>query len=122
MEAWNSLNLQKVINIKNKRLTLLKARIKEYGIQQVLTAIESINQSPCLRGQSKTNWIITFDWFIKPSNFVKVLEGNYIDRDNNNTLNKPKDEYSLDMGEIRKNLVLLIKYERLALETIELLK
>ena len=25
----------------------------------------------------KNDWIITFDWFVKPSNFPKVLEGNY---------------------------------------------
>ena len=32
-----------------------------------------------LNGQSKGGFTATFDWFIKPSNFQKVLEGRYND-------------------------------------------
>lgn len=79
MDSWNKLNLQKLVNIKpsSTRYTLLNARIKEYGLDSVLQAIDMINKSDFLRGQNKTSWVITFDWFIKPNNFIKVLEGNY---------------------------------------------
>ena len=80
IEKWNSLNLSKIVNIKGNRLKMLNARIKEYEIGGILTAIENIEKSNFLKGQNNKNWIITFDWFIRPNNFIKVLEGNYSNR------------------------------------------
>lgn len=104
VEAWNSLNLSKVRSIKDNRLKLLNARIKEYGIETIIETIKSINNSSFLKGQNNRNWIITFNWLIKPNNFIKVLEGNYLDKEgdiiggntseNNKTSEKPK--YNFD--------------------------
>ena len=80
IEKWNSLNLSKIVNIKGNRLKMLNARIREYEIGGILTAIENIEKSNFLKGQNNKNWIITFDWFIRPNNFIKVLEGNYSNR------------------------------------------
>lgn len=80
-EAWNSLGLSKIRDIKGNRLKLLNARIKEYGTDGVLEAIENIKTSSFLKGQNKTCWTIAFDWLIKPNNFIKVLEGNYKDKE-----------------------------------------
>lgn len=82
IEEWNKLNLSKVVTIKanTNRYKLLKARIKEVGIDKVIEAIESINNSDFLKGQNDRGWCITFDWFIKPNNFIKVLEGNYLNK------------------------------------------
>lgn len=91
-ETWNSLNLSKVKSIKDNRLKLLNARIKEYGIETVIEAIKSINKSSFLKGQNNRNWIITFNWLIKPNNFTKVMEGNYLDKEGEN-----------DAGDIRKD-------------------
>ena len=79
-ERWNSLNISKVVSIKGNRLKLLNARIKEYGLGSVYAAIENVKQSDFLKGQNNRNWIINFDWFIRPNNFIKVLEGNYTNR------------------------------------------
>lgn len=83
IDAWNALNLQPLrsINAGTNRYALLQARIKEYSLQDVLEAIESIGHSGFLKGQNKNGWTITFDWFVRPNNFLKVLEGNYLDRD-----------------------------------------
>ena len=83
IKKWNELNLQqlKAINAGTNRHTMLKARIKEYSLDEMLQAIESIKRSSFLKGQNKNNWMITFDWFIKPNNFIKVLEGNYKDKE-----------------------------------------
>lgn len=90
--AWNNLNLSTIKSIQNTRLKLLNARIKDYGIDGVLQAINNIKESSFLKGQNNKNWTITFDWLIKPSNFIKVLEGNYIDKeDGNNARNIKKD-------------------------------
>ena len=70
----------KVINTGTNRHKLLNARIKDYGIDKVLETIESVNRSSFLKGQNNRGWVITFNWLIKPNNFVKVMEGNYIDK------------------------------------------
>lgn len=82
VDAWNSLGLSKVTKIvPNKdRDRLLKARIKEYGVDLILQAIEKIRTSDFLLGKNKNGWTITFDWFIRPNNFPKVLDGNYDDK------------------------------------------
>ncbi len=86
IDSWNSLGLQKLvaINPNTNRYRLLNARIKEYGLDKVLEAIENIRYSSFLKGQNNKNWTITFDWLIKPNNFTKVLEGNYRDKGDSN--------------------------------------
>ena len=83
VKQWNSLNLQRVMSINKgtNRYKMIHTRIKEYGFKTVLQAIDNIRNSSFLRGQNKRNWIISFDWFIKPNNFIKVLEDNYKDKD-----------------------------------------
>ncbi len=78
MAAWNELPVTQIqaINRGTKRYTMLKARIAEYGLDAVLEAINLVSQSPFLLGR-KTDFMITFDWFIRPNNFIKVYEGNY---------------------------------------------
>ena len=76
-EKWNSLGLTKIISIKNQRLTHLKARVEEFSEDQVIQAIDNINSSKFLKGENDRGWAIDFDWLLKPTNFIKVLEGNY---------------------------------------------
>lgn len=58
---------------------MLRARINEHGLDTVIKAIKSIDQSKFLKGYV-SDFRITIDWFIKPNNFIKVLEGNYNDK------------------------------------------
>ena len=64
----------------SKRGGMLRARVNEYGVDKVLEAIEKVRSSDFLKGQSKSGFIITFEWFVRPNNFPKVLEGNYDNR------------------------------------------
>lgn len=82
IEEWNKLQevgINPISDIKpsSKRYQLLKGRIREYGIDEVLNAINNVRNSDFLRGENNRGWMITFDWFVKPNNFTKVLEGNY---------------------------------------------
>lgn len=82
IEEWNKLQevgINPIRDIKpsSKRYQLLKGRIREYGIDEVLNAINNVCNSDFLRGENNRGWMITFDWFVKPNNFTKVLEGNY---------------------------------------------
>ena len=86
VDAWNSLadcGIKPVHRIKSgtKRYDSLCARIREYGVDDVLRAIEKVRNSKFLQGKSgnKRQWDIKFDWFVLPNNFPKVLEGNYDD-------------------------------------------
>ena len=86
IKAWNKITeLPDLVRITDgtQRAKLLNARLKEYGESEVLQMIEEVSASSFLRGLSTSNgWSATFDWCIKPSNFIKVLEGNYRDKKN----------------------------------------
>lgn len=110
IEAWNSLSehgIRKVsrVNSGSKRYNSLVARLNEYGEEEVLHAIENVKHSDFLQGKEiGKSWTITFDWFIMPSNFPKVLEGNYDNRDQGKKIPRVKDnnnferrQYSADM-------------------------
>lgn len=93
IDAWNKLGLGQVRKIVQgtQREQLLKKRIKDYGVEEVLRAVENVRNSTFLNGNNSKGWIITFDWFIKPNNFPKVLDGNYAKSSNS----KLDDTYSM---------------------------
>lgn len=84
IEKWNELpdTISKISTLKKdtQRFKMLSQRVSEYGADKVLEAIDKIKQSPFLLGQNNSGWTITFEWFVKPNNFIKVLEGNYVDK------------------------------------------
>ena len=83
IEAWNALGLQTIKKIApgTDRDQWLRKRIRDYGIDAVLEAIDNVRTSAFLMGDNRSGWQITFDWFIRPNNFPKVLDGNYADRE-----------------------------------------
>lgn len=83
IDEWNSLGISPISRLTSgtNRYSMLNARLKEYGLDAVLQAIWNVRLSSFLRGQNKNGWTITFDWFVKPNNFVKILEGNYTDKE-----------------------------------------
>ncbi|MGL6186058.1 MAG: phage replisome organizer N-terminal domain-containing protein [Clostridium chrysemydis] len=79
IKKWNSIGLSstlKTINAGTNRYKMLKARIRQYSEEEIINAIDEVPKSDFLMGRIK-EFEITFDWFIKPNNFTKVLEGNY---------------------------------------------
>ena len=84
IEKWNELpdTISKISTLKKdtQRFKMLSQRVSDYGTDKVLEAIEQIKRSSFLLGQNKSGWTITFEWFVRPNNFVKVLEGNYTDK------------------------------------------
>lgn len=83
VDAWNSLaddiGIKKVVKVNEgtNRKKMLSARIKQYGADEVIRAIGNIRNSDFLQGGSRSGFVINFDWFLRPNNFPKVLEGNY---------------------------------------------
>lgn len=92
---WNTLSAYGISPVKrvtsnSKRYNSLKARLREYGKEDVIAAINNIADSDFLKGKNNRGWMITFDWFVLPTNFPKVLEGNYNSR-------KPMSSNSYEM-------------------------
>ena len=97
-EAWNDLQglgIKPVskMSASSTRYKALSARIREHGKDKVLEAIENIKASNFLQGMNDKGWVITFDWFVKPNNFVKVLDGNYSNRVTREQEKKGDDRY-----------------------------
>jgi predicted phage replisome organizer len=85
-EYWNSHSgLKSITGLTDRRKDFVRLRIKQardMGMDPrdaILKTIDNCRHSPFLQGENNRNWMATFDWvFGKPTNFIKVLEGNYV--------------------------------------------
>lgn len=81
INLWNTLaddgykQISRVPTGGSQRWQLLKARLTEYSKEQWEKCIDNIHKSELLK-KNQDGWF-NFDWFIRPSNFPKVLDGNY---------------------------------------------
>lgn len=113
MDAWNSLPepVPKIRSIESNRVRMIKARLKTCGgMDEFIKVIESIRGQPFLLGQ-RTNFIISFDWFIKPTNFVKVMELNYADNARQ-AGKEPGERVSFAQNRVQKNQALLDRLKK----------
>ena len=98
VDAWNLLPVESKVHrmsATSTRAKSLRARIREYGEEKVMMAVAMVKNSDFLLGK-KTDFQITFDWFVKPDNFTKVISGNY----NNRLQTQPPPETSA-IGNLR---------------------
>lgn len=93
VERWNKTSFTKVSKLArdSNRGKMLNARLKEYGLENVLKAIDIADKSNYLHSE-KALWF-DFEWFVKPNNFPKVFEGKYNNRDD--TSENIKDKWGL---------------------------
>lgn len=70
---------------KNRRAAVL-ARYREHGKDAIRSTIDKAAASEFLSGQGSRNWVASFDWIFKPTNFVKTFEGNFDNKAKNDTL------------------------------------
>jgi len=99
MQSWNELakqhNLPTVRTMTKKRITTLKARMKE-NPQYLADFGEAVNQIPSrpfLMGKNDRKWTADIDWILQPDSVTKILEGKYTDRDS-----KPEPEIIQENG------------------------
>lgn len=69
-------SLPKVERISKQRKQKIKTLYNEYGLQKIFDVFEAAERSDFLSGRSGA-WRCNFDWLLNPTNFLKVLEGNY---------------------------------------------
>lgn len=77
--------LPAISSMTDKRKKAVRARAAENGKRSIATVFENVLQSKFLIGHNSSNWHADFDWIFRPTNFIKILEGNYNDEDNART-------------------------------------
>lgn len=75
--------LPRVQVISDSRKKSIKSRLNDHGEEKVLDVINLVGQSNFLAGENQKNWTADFDWIFKPTNFIKIMEGNYKNREYN---------------------------------------
>lgn len=86
VETWNQIEgLPQVRRITetSKRYKYASARLKEEGFDTVVEVIQKVASSDFLRGKNRNNWTANFEWAMTASNFIKILEDTYINKESN---------------------------------------
>ena len=65
--------------IEGPRRIALMARCRQYGKQGIFEMVNRAAASRFLNGGGEKGWRATIDWLLRPSNFLKILEGRYDD-------------------------------------------
>jgi hypothetical protein len=68
--------------ISENRKSMIRSRIREHGKQTFYNVIKRAYASDFLKGNNKRSWRATFDWIIKPTNYEKILSGNFDNKAN----------------------------------------
>lgn len=88
---WNSIigtpNIR-TIKKQSSRFKALNARFKEYDYDTIVGVLCKVRDSRFLTGSNNRAWSADFDWVMKPKNFLKILEDNYINKEINNEINQ----------------------------------
>jgi hypothetical protein len=80
-EDWNTMasnhDLSQVVKITDKRRTAARARLKEHGEAAMIRVIALVPTMPFLLGESESGWMATADSVLRPTQFLKILEGGF---------------------------------------------
>lgn len=79
VDAFNEtcVSLPRVKSLSEARKKAIRARLRQYSMDDLRTAFSKVEASPFLKGQNDRNWSATFDWILKDTNLAKILDGNY---------------------------------------------
>lgn len=99
-------SLPRIRSLNNQRKAHIRNLLKTYTVDDFQTVFAKAEASDFLSGRTGKWSGCCFDWLIKPSNFLKVLEGNY---DNamkkQNTKFNNSTERTYDMDELERKLL-----------------
>lgn len=88
----------RLTKLSDKRRKAIKARLRNYTIEDFQKLFDMAENSSFLKGQNNRNWSATFDWLIADGNMAKVLDGNYADKGN-----RQQEKYQVEEPEYYKN-------------------
>lgn len=78
-EAVHGKAMAKCVKVTEGRKNAIRARIREFGLDQVLLAIDIASASAFLNGHNDKNWRADFDFVFRASSMAKILEHKYDD-------------------------------------------
>lgn len=77
--------MPKITKMTDGRKTAIKNTLKKFTMEDIRNAFLRAEQSDFLNGLVQSgngrSFTANFDWILKPANFIKVLEGNYDNRE-----------------------------------------
>lgn len=81
-DLYNSIciSFPKLRSLSDARRKAIKARLNTYSVEDFETVFKNAEASSFLKGGNDRNWTATFDWMIKDTKMVKILEGHYADK------------------------------------------
>ena len=87
-DAFNEtcVSLPRVLKLTNKRKKAINSILKKYSLEELKNIFKKVEDSSFLNGSSGKWSGATFDWLLKESNLIKVIEGNYDDKCKYNNL------------------------------------
>ena len=83
LKSWNAAlaeqhsAMPKIRDVKSTRRKHISARCREYSEGVFLEMIRKAAASDFLNGKNQRGWIATIDWCVLPTNFQKIIDGNY---------------------------------------------
>lgn len=105
-DSQQEINYQTIINLyhdtcvsfphlrkpSTSRIEKINARLKSYNIEDFKLLFAKAEASDFLKGKNDRNWKANFDWLLIENNMLKVLEGNYDNR--NSGGQKPSNQFT----------------------------
>lgn len=70
-------SLPPVRTLSTIRVKAIRTILKQYSIEQIYEVFRKVERSNFLKGKNERKWRANFDWIMKETNFIKILEGNY---------------------------------------------
>ena len=92
-------------SLTESRKKAIKARLNKYSIDDIQTVFNKAEASDFMKGSNNRNWMANFDWMLKESNFVKILEGKYDNweaKEKNTVFSKNKSTQDMSKEEYLK--------------------
>ncbi len=74
------ISFPRLTKLSDSRKRAIKARLKQYRIEDFKRLFELAEESSFLKGRNNRNWLANFDWLVKDANMAKVLDENYSDK------------------------------------------
>ncbi len=90
--------MNKVIVINDLRKGFMNARVGEHGMDKVISVLRMAGESEFLNGKNDKAWKADFEWIMRPTNFIKIMEGKY-----NNHYVQPKEYTHAEILKMAEN-------------------
>jgi len=75
-------NMPEIKTISKPREIRISNLIKNHSKENLMEVILNCKNSNFIQGMNDRSWVADFDWITKPANFIKILEGNYKNKEN----------------------------------------